>query len=146
MSASLSGMTLAPGVVAQHGAAAVSKALDRLAHLDSLDLALGPPRALPLPGLPAGLGGLPASWRPQQHQRSYGTAHVTQLLRALAAHGPGKKLPALFLYSEAVGSGGRPGVVSLQGPWRSSFVEVRLCTALCAPVIAAAATTRLVGY
>jgi hypothetical protein len=67
----------------------------------------------------AGAGSLLTSPRP------YHREDLLQLLQVLARHRPNQKLPTLFVYNESLSRGQRPGMLDLQGTWRSSYVEVR---------------------
>jgi hypothetical protein len=59
--------------------------------------------------------------------RPYDPEDLLQLLQVLAQHRPNQKLPTLFVYNESLSRGQRPGMLDLQGSWRSSYVEVRMC-------------------
>jgi hypothetical protein len=133
--------------VAAHGPTAVGKALDKLARVETLDIALGPTEFKPQ--LRAAAAHPPShiaacfhvqqreqqraqvgQQRQLQQLRPYTVADMQQLLGALARHKPQRTLPTLHVYSEAVlARGGLPGQLTLplDSDWRARYVEVRAC-------------------
>lgn len=165
VSASITCMCLTPGVISSLGPAAVARALERLAQVESVDIAIGPLRQqLPTttdwvallnemlqggggpPGAGAGMGAGAGAGQQQQgaaggananastsaagaelavsQVRPYGVQDMLALLRVLAQHRPGKKLPTLYVYNESLSSRDRPGLLDMRGKWRPAYVEV----------------------
>lgn len=56
--------------------------------------------------------------------RPYSAEDMEQLLQLLAEHRPTQKLPTLYVYTESMSAKDRPGLLSLQGDWRSSYIKV----------------------
>jgi hypothetical protein len=91
VSSSIVSLLLTPALLATLGPEPLKRCLNRLAHLENIDLALTSNAAL-------------------GKQRSYNAEHVQQLLELLSQHCQQKKLPALFAFTEQLPA---PRVVEL---------------------------------
>jgi hypothetical protein len=81
VSSSIASLLLTPALLATLGPEPIKRCLNRLAHLENIDLALTSTEAL-------------------GKQRAYSAEHVQQLLELLAQHCKQKKLPALLAFVE----------------------------------------------
>lgn len=81
VSSSIASLLLTPALLATLGPEPLKRCLNRLAHLENIDLALTSREAL-------------------GSQRSYSAEHVEQLLQLLSQHCQQRKLPALFAFVE----------------------------------------------
>jgi hypothetical protein len=94
VSSSIASLLLTPALLATLGPEPIKRCLNRLAHLENIDLALTSTEAL-------------------GKQRAYSAEHVQQLLELLAQHCKQKKLPALLAFVEQLSN--RQGMGSTGG-------------------------------